>query len=48
LVFLDINGHAFNCKEETVYETIMDMAKGELNKGKLIKYYEKYSRKKPA
>jgi death-on-curing protein len=48
LVFLDINGYTFNCKEETVYETIMDMAKGELNKEKFIKYYEKYSRKKSA
>jgi death-on-curing protein len=46
LVFLDINGHTFNCKEETVYEKIMNVAKGELNKEGLIKYYEKYSKNK--
>jgi death-on-curing protein len=46
LVFLDINGYAFNCKEEMVYEKIMNVAKGELNKEGLIKYYEKYSKKK--
>jgi death-on-curing protein len=46
LVFLDINGYTFNCKEEIVYEKIMNIAKGELNKEEFIKYYEKYSRKK--
>ncbi|MDR1218895.1 MAG: type II toxin-antitoxin system death-on-curing family toxin [Treponema sp.] len=46
LVFLDINGYTFNCKEEMVYEKIMNVAKGELNKEGLIKYYEKYSKKK--
>jgi hypothetical protein len=29
-----------------VYEKIMNVAKGELNKEGLIKYYEKYSKKK--
>jgi death-on-curing protein len=46
LVFLDINGYTFNCKEEIVYEKIMNVAKGELNKEELIKYYEQYSKKK--
>jgi death-on-curing protein len=46
LVFLDINGYTFNCKEGIVYEKIMNVAKGELNKEELIKYYEQYSNKK--
>jgi death-on-curing protein len=46
LVFLDINGYTFNCKEEIVYEKIMNVAKGGLNKEELIKYYEKHSKKK--
>ncbi|MCL2762778.1 MAG: type II toxin-antitoxin system death-on-curing family toxin [Treponema sp.] len=45
LVFLDINGYEFNCKDEMLYNKIMDMAKGELKKEKLIKFYEKYSKK---
>jgi death-on-curing protein len=43
LVFLDINGYAFDCKEAMVYEKIMNVAKGKLNKEGLIKFYEKYS-----
>jgi death-on-curing protein len=31
LVFLDINGYIFNCKEEMAYGKIMDVAKGKLN-----------------
>jgi death-on-curing protein len=46
LVFLDINGYIFTCKEETIYETIMDVAKGEMKKEKLIKLYEKHSKKR--
>ena len=43
LVFLDINGYEFNCKNEKLYNEIMNVAKGEVNKDKLIKFYEKYS-----
>jgi death-on-curing protein len=46
LVFLDINGYTFNCKEEIIYNKIIDVAKGELKKEDLIKYYEKHSKKK--
>ena len=45
LVFLDINSYEFNCKDEMLYNKIMDMAKGELKKEELIKFYEKYSKK---
>jgi death-on-curing protein len=46
LVFLDINGYTFNCKEEIIYDKIINVAKCELKKENLIKYYEKYSKKK--
>jgi death-on-curing protein len=46
LVFLDINQYTFNCKDETLYNEIMAVAKGEIKKEELIKFYEKYSRKK--
>jgi len=46
LVFLDINGYEFNCEEETLYNEIMSVAKGEIRKEDLIKFYEKYSREK--
>ena len=46
LVFLDINGYEFNCKDEMLYNKIMELAKGELKKEELIKFYEKYSKKK--
>jgi death-on-curing protein len=46
LVFLDINGYELNCKNETLYNEVMDVAKGEIRKEELIKFYEKYSRKK--
>ena len=46
LVFLDINGYEFNCKDETLYNEIMDIAKGEIKKEYLIKFYEKYSKKR--
>ena len=43
LVFLDINGYEFNCDLEILYNKIMDVAKGDVKKEKLIKFYEKYS-----
>ena len=46
LVFLDINGYELNCKNETLYNEVMDVAKGEINKEELIKFYEKHSKKK--
>jgi death-on-curing protein len=46
LVFLDINGYTFNCKDEILYAEILNVAKGEIKKEELIKYYEKYSKKK--
>jgi len=45
LVFLDINGYELNCKNETLYNKIMDVAKGETKKEELIKFFEKYSKK---
>jgi death-on-curing protein len=44
LVFLDINGIIFNCKDEELYDEIMEVAKGEIKKEGLIKFYEKYSK----
>ena len=46
LVFLDINGYELNCKNETLFNEIMDVAKGEIKKEELIKFYEKHSKKK--
>jgi death-on-curing protein len=46
LVFLDINGYELNCKNETLYNEVMDVAKGEIKKEELIKFYEKHSKKK--
>jgi len=46
LVFLDINGYEFNCEEEELYNEVMNVAKGETKKQELIKFYEKYSKKK--
>jgi death-on-curing protein len=46
LVFLDINGYEFDCEDETLYNKIMDLAKGEVKKDELIKFYEKHSKKK--
>lgn len=43
LVFLDINEYEFNCKEEKLYEEIMNVAKGEIKKEELTKFFEKYS-----
>jgi death on curing protein len=46
LVFLDINRYELNCKDETLYNKIMDMARGEIKKEELIKFFEKHSNKK--
>jgi len=46
LVFLDINGYEFICKDETLYNKIIGVAKGEIKKEELIKFYEKHSKKK--
>jgi len=46
LVFLDINGYELNCKDETLYNKIMDVAKNETKKEELIKFYEKCSKMK--
>ena len=46
LVFLDINEYEFNCEDEIIYNKIMDVAKSEVKKENLIKFYEKHSRKK--
>jgi death-on-curing protein len=46
IVFLDINEYTFNCKDEIVYNEIMQVAKGKIKKKELIKYYEKHSKKK--
>ena len=46
LVFLDINGYEFNCEEDELYNEVMNVAKGETKKQELIKFYEKYSKKK--
>jgi death-on-curing protein len=46
LIFLDINGYEFNCRDEILYNKIMNTANGEVKKEELIKFYEKYSKKK--
>jgi len=46
LVFLDINGYELICKNETLYNEIMNVAKGEVKKEELLKFYERYSKKK--
>ena len=46
LVFLDINDYDFICKDETLYNKIMSVAKGEIKKEVLVNFYEKYSRKR--
>jgi death-on-curing protein len=46
LVFLDINDYKFSCSDEILYAEIMDVAKSEIKKEELIKFYEKHSRKK--
>jgi len=43
LIFLDINGYEFNCKDEILYNKIMGVAKSEVKKEELIEFYEKHS-----
>jgi len=45
LVFLDINGYELNCENEALYNEVMGVAKSEIKKEELIKFYEKYARK---
>jgi len=46
LVFLDINGYEFNCKDEILYGKIMGVARSEVKKEELIKFFEKHSKMK--
>ena len=46
LVFLDINGYDFLCSDESLYNKIMDLAKGEVKKEDLMKFYKKHSRRR--
>ncbi|MDR1804433.1 MAG: type II toxin-antitoxin system death-on-curing family toxin [Treponema sp.] len=46
LVFLDLNGYELNCPNETLYNQIMNTAKGEVKKEGLMKFFEKHSKKK--
>jgi death-on-curing protein len=46
LVFLDINGWTFNCDNETIYGEIINVARGEIKKEDLIKYFERCAKKK--
>jgi death-on-curing protein len=46
LVFLDINGYEFNCDDKELYNEIINVAKGEIKKEELIKFFEKHSVKK--
>ena len=43
LVFLEINGYGFSCENETLYNEIMNLAKGEIKKEELEEFYEKYA-----
>jgi len=46
LVFLDLNGYELNCQNETLYNQIMNTAKGEVKKEGLVKFFEKHSKRK--
>jgi len=46
LVFLDINGYEFDCNDEILYDEIMGVAKSEIKKEELMKFYEKHAIKK--
>ncbi|GHV96040.1 death-on-curing protein [Spirochaetia bacterium] len=46
LVFLDINDYKFSCSDEILYDEIIGVAKSEIKKEELVKFYEKHSRKK--
>jgi death-on-curing protein len=46
LVFLDLNGYELGCDNEILYNEIMELAKGNINKEELIIFYNKYGKKK--
>ena len=46
LVFLDINQIYFECSENELFETMLAVSKNELNKEKLIDFFEKHSKKR--
>jgi len=45
LVFLEINEYEFNCKDEILYNEIMELARGNIKKEELIIFYQKHSKK---
>jgi len=46
LVFLELNDYRFSPPEEKLYITIMQVAKGELNKESLTDFFERYTENK--
>ena len=44
LVFLDINGFDFECSEDEIYEVMMEVACGKMNKAQLTTQFIKYFR----
>ncbi|AEJ18513.1 type II toxin-antitoxin system death-on-curing family toxin [Gracilinema caldarium] len=46
LVFLDINGFDFECSEDEIYEIMMKVASGTMNKTELTKKFVQFSKKK--
>ena len=46
LVFLDINEYEFTCEEDTLCETIMSVAKGDMKKTDLVIFYKTYSKRR--
>lgn len=44
LVFLDINEYKFECQPNVLYETMISVAKNEMKKGSLIRFFEKHSK----
>ena len=46
LVFLDLNGYELNCRNEPLYNEIINTAKGEVKKEGLIKFFENHSKRK--
>ena len=45
LIFLDLNGYELICKNETLYNKVMDVAKGEIKKEEMINFFEKHSKR---
>lgn len=46
LVFLDINGFDFECSEDDIYEIMMKVASGRMNKTELTDTFVQYSKKR--